>query len=113
MNTKELSEAAVEINAILINIPDEISKMIPKEFKDYFNKIASTEYKFEYDISVSLSNQKLLPKTKGILAYIYREYLCNEDEREAYIKECNKVLNKIEKEKYDKYNPNELFKNIV
>lgn len=108
MVTKELSEAAVEINSIFENMSIDLLSKIPKSFRNFFIEIASQNYEFEYNKTVSLNKQKLLPKTKGILALIYRDYLCNEKEKENYNKEYDRVL-KL-KEQKEKYNSNNLFR---
>ena len=101
MVTKELSEAAVEINSIFENMSVDLLNKIPKKFKIFFIRIASKDYKFEYNKTISLNEQKLLPQTKGILALIYRDYLCDEIEKENYNKEYNRVLMLKEHEKQD------------
>ena len=111
MVTKELREAAVEINSIFENMSIDLLNKIPQNFREFFNKIASKDYKFQYDKRVRLNEQKLLPKTKGILAFIYRDYLCDEIEKEKYNKEYNRVLMLKEIEKQEKYNSNDIFKN--
>ena len=111
MVTKELSEVAVEINSIFENMSIDLLNKIPQNFKEIFNKIASKDYKFEYDKTISLNEQRLLPKTKGILALIYRDYLCDEIEKENYNKEYNRVLMLKERQKQEKYNSNDIFKN--
>lgn len=110
MVTKELSESAVEINAIFENMSISLLSKIPENFRNFFIEIASENYKFEYNKLVSLNEQKLLPKTKGILALIYRDYLCNDIEKELYNKEYNRVLMLKEQEKY---NTNNLFKTKI
>lgn len=99
MVSKELSEAAVEINSIFDNMTADIISKIPQNVRSFFNKIASENYLFQYDKSKKLDEQELLPRTKGILALIYRDYLCNEDEKQSYIENCNKILMVIEKRK--------------
>ena len=101
MVTKELSEVAVEINSIFENMSIDLLNKIPQNFKEFFNKIASKDYKFEYDKTISLNEQRLLPKTKGILALIYRDYLCDEIEKENYNKEYNRVLMLKERQKQE------------
>ena len=81
MVTKELSEAAVEINSIFENMSIDLLNKIPIDFRNFFIEIASENYKFEYNKTISLNEQELLPKTKGILALIYRDYLCDELEK--------------------------------
>ena len=110
MVTKELSEAAVEINSIFENMSIALLSKIPENFRNFFIEIASENYKFEYNKTVSLNEQKLLHKTKRILALIYRDYLCNELEKERYNKEYTRVILLKEQEKNEKYDPNNLFK---
>lgn len=110
MVTKELSEAAVEINSIFENMSIALLNKIPIDFRNFFIEIASESYKFEYNKTLSLNEQELLPKTKGILALIYRDYLCDELEKERYNKEYNRILLKKEQEKSEKYDANNLFK---
>lgn len=110
MITKELSCAAVEMNAIFENMSIELLDKIPLQFRKKIKEIESKDYKFEYDKTVKLNEQKLLTATKGILAFIYRDYLCDEREKEKYNKEYNKVLMLKEQEKREKYNPDDIFK---
>lgn len=110
MITKEISEVAVEINSIFENMSSDILNKIPKNLINFFKENASKTYTFKYDNTKTLAEQDLLPKTKGIISLIYRDYLCNETEKEEYIKQYNKVLNLVEQEKSQIYNPNDLFK---
>lgn len=110
MITKELSESAVEINCIFDNMTTETLQQIPKNFRNFFKKISSKTYSFQYDKNKKLDEQQLSPKTKGILALIYRDYLCDDIEKQKYIEDCKKVLEKIEQQKYAIYNPNNIFK---
>lgn len=99
MVTQELSKAAVEINSIFEFMPLELLNKIPEDFKSLFKEIACTNYNFIYDKSKTLYNQKLLPETKGIIAFIYKEYLCNSEQKEEYVKICDKYIQNIEIEK--------------
>ena len=92
MVSKELSKAAVEINSIFDNMTSEALEKIPEEFRKFLKRIASKTYVFQYDKTKRLEKQNLLPKTKGVLALIYKDFLCNEEERQEYIKTCKKVL---------------------
>lgn len=110
MVSKEFSEVAVEINSIFENLSTDILNKIPINFQNLFKKIASKTYKFEYDKTKTLDEQKLKPKTKGIIALIYRDYICDEIEKKEYIKAFNQFLNNKEKQKSEIYNPNNIFK---
>ena len=110
MVTKELSEAAVEFNIILEYTSEELKNKIPKKFLDFLQSIQSKNYKFEYDKTKKLDEQKLKPKTRGLIALVYQDYICNEAEKEEYIKKSQKLIKQIEESKREKYNPNDIFK---
>jgi len=110
MVSKELTYAAVEMNSILENMSVELKSKIPEDLQKCFKYIASKEYKFKYDKKKRLPEQELLPKTKGLLAVLYRDYICNEEEKAAYNKELEKILEEKEKEKSQKYNADDIFK---
>lgn len=113
MMSKELSEAAVELNTILeYTSPDVINK-IPKKFLTFMKKIASTTYQFKYDTSKPLEEQNIKPKTKGLIALIYKDYLCDEQEKQEYLNTVSRVMEEIEQEKRELYNPNNIFKNRI
>ena len=59
MVTKELSEAAVEFNSILEYTSEDLKNKIPKKFLDFLQSIQSKTYKFEYDKTKKLDEQKL------------------------------------------------------
>ena len=77
MVSKELAEAAVEINVILENTSPEIVNKIPQKFINFLKEISSITYTFKYDNSKSLEEQDIKPKTKGLIALIYKDYLCD------------------------------------
>ena len=109
MVTKELSEAAVELNSIFDNMDDTLLKKIPKKFRNWFKEIVSKEYKFEYDKNKKLNEQQISKETRGLLALIYKNYICDKEEKEAYIKKCNTILKQIDDEKREKYSPEKIF----
>lgn len=110
MVTKELSEAAVEFNCILENSSKTIIEKIPIKFLDFMKDIASKTYEFNYDKSKSLNEQNLRPETRGLIALVYQDYICNDKERKEYIHKRKLFANQIEEIKREKYNPDNLFK---
>ena len=110
MVTKELSEAAVEFNSILEYTSEDLKNKIPKKFLDFLQSIQSETYKFEYDKTKKLDEQKLKPKTRGLIALVYQDYICNDAEKEEYIQKSQKIIKQIEENKREKYNPNDIFK---
>ena len=110
MVTKELSEAAVEFNCILENSSKTIIEKIPIKFLNFMKEIASKTYEFNYDKSKSLNEQNLKPETRGLIALVYQDYLCDEEKKKQYLKKCSERMLKKELEKREKYNPDDLFK---
>ena len=111
MVSKELSEAAVELNVILENTAPELVSKIPKKFIAFLKEIASKNYIFKYDNTKSLEEQEIQPKTKGLLALIYKDFLCDPQEKQEYINHISLVTEKIEQRKREKYNPDNIFNN--
>ncbi len=112
MITKELAETATEINIIFQNFSNDILNKIPKSVQEFFEKIASPSYNFEYDKNKTLAEQELKPKTKGVIALLYRDYLCDENEKQKFIQEYNLFLDKQEQTKKERYNPDKLFETL-
>lgn len=110
MVTKELSEAAVEFNCILKNATKDVKEKIPNEFITFLKNIESKTYKFKYDKTKTLKEQNLKAETKGLIALVYQDYLCDEEKRKKYLKKCNERMLEKELEKRKKYNPDDLFK---
>lgn len=107
----ELSEAAVEFNCILEYTEEKLKKKIPQNFLDFLKEIQSNTYKFEYDKNKRLSEQNLKPKTRGLIALVYKDYICDEDEKKEYLRIIQEKIMQKEVEKRKIYNPDDLFKN--
>ena len=107
----ELSEAAVEFNCILEYTEEKLKKRIPQKFLDFLKEIQSNTYKFEYDKNKRLSEQNLKPKTRGLIALVYKDYICDEDEKKEYLRIIQEKIMQKEVDKRKKYNPDNIFKN--
>ena len=109
---KEINEIAVEINSIFDNLSDDVLNKIPLNIREFFRNNASNTYSFKYDKNKSLRDQNIKSRTRGVIAFLYRDYVCDEDEKEEYNKIYFKFLNKKEEEKKDLYNPDNIFKKL-
>ena len=107
----ELSEAAVEFNCILEYTEEKLKKRIPQKFLEFLKEIQSNTYKFEYDKNKRLSEQNLKPKTRGLIALVYKDYICDEDEKKEYLRIIQEKIMQKEVEKRKIYNPDNIFKN--
>ena len=52
-----------------------------------------------------------MPDTRAILSLIYRDYICEEAEKEILLKKDNEEINKYEEKLKEKYDIDNIFKN--
>ncbi len=107
---EDIYKAFSEIDTILEYSNEEIKNKIPNNFKQLIKNNKDINYKLVLDEKKPLNEQKLLIETREILALIYRDYLCSEDERKELIRVNNQKLEEINK-KYDIQNIFEQRKN--
>ena len=108
MVTKELSKAVTEVNIILENSTSDVKNRIPHTFKKFLKDIEDKTYTFKYDTNKRLNEQKISNLTRGIIACIYKDYLCKD--REGYLKELDFKLRKQDVERKAKNNVDSIFK---
>lgn len=103
MVTKELSEAAVELDVIFERTSEDVLKKIPLKLRNLIKQIKSETYEFKYDENKSLDEQNLKDLTRGLIAIIYQNFICNDSEKASYDKECSKVLQDADDKKKLQY----------
>lgn len=113
MVTKEFAEASAEINEILKYVPKEEVEKIPSKLREFFREISSKDYVTNINPNMPLDKQQIKEKTKDIIALIYRNYWCSEEERKELDQKLIENDKKFEEELREKYNPDNIFKNNV
>lgn len=111
MVTKEFAEASAEINEILKYMPKEEVEKIPSKLREFFKEVASKDYVTNINPDLPLDEQEIKEKTKDIIALIYRNYWCSEEERKELDQKLIENDRKFEEELREKYNPDNIFKN--
>lgn len=111
MVTKEFAEASAEINEILKYMPKEEVEKIPSKLREFFKEVASKDYVTNINPDLPLDKQQIKEKTKDIIALIYRNYWCSEEERKELDQKLIENDRKFEEELREKYNPDNIFKN--
>ena len=108
--SEEYKIATTEVLSILEYLPQSDVDKIPNKFKEFLKENSLPTYKPNFDYSLGLDKIKLKHKTKLLLAMIYMNYICSEEEKLEY----NKTLchNEETYQKYlrEKYNPDNIFK---
>ncbi len=101
-------EAFSEIDEIFKLMPENLLNKIPLKFKDIIHNKKSIEYKPV--IKEPIENCILKDETIIILALIYRDFLCNEAEKEQLKLRDAQKIKEAEDEIREKYNPDDIFK---
>lgn len=102
-------EAFSEVDAILKLMPESLLNKIPEGFKQIVKNEKATDY--NPIINEPIEEFKLKEETLIILSLIYRDFLCDQEEREKLRLRDAQMLKEAEKEIEEKYNPDNLFKN--
>ena len=105
------SKAYKEVMEILNYVPQESVNKIPKTMIDTFKTKMDANYDFQVDINKSFEKQELLDETKAIFANIFRDYWATPYQKERIEEKEKYDRQQIEKEKLNKYNINNIFKN--
>lgn len=105
------SKAYKEIVEILKYVPEESVNKIPKEMRDMFEAEQLKTYNFQIDTKKTFEEQELLEETKAILANIFRDYWATDYQKARIIEKENQDREGWERQKREKYNPNDIFRN--
>lgn len=99
---RTFADVSIIIKMMSKNMQEKINPNFIKLIED--NK--DTEYISYIDSNIPLKKQKLSPDTKALLALIYRDYLCSEDERKNLLIAEKQEIAKQEAETRKKYEIN-------
>lgn len=110
VGTNEYSVAITEVLYILKYLPKDMTANIPTNFLNFLNENSIPDYKHDFDLSKGLDNVRLKHKTKILLAIIYRNYICSEQERLDYDKILLQNENEYQIKLKEKYNTDNIFK---
>ncbi len=106
---EEYLKAFSEVEQIIKLMPESLQKKIPDRFKN----IISTEKLQAYipNIKEPFEKCNIMEETKIVLAVIYRDFLCGEEEKkEIKLKDSQKLM-EYEEELREKYNTDNIFLN--
>ncbi len=103
--TSDLNYSISEVLDILKHISEEQLEKIPLNIIKGLNNHKDDSYISTIDYSKPLKEANLSKKTLSLLAYIYREYLCSNEEKEAY----NKILYDNQIAQVGTFDPNSIF----
>lgn len=111
MTDREFSIAATEVLFLLQYFRTQDVEKISNKFINFLENASDKNYVVTFDRTKLLTELDLNKNTKALLGLIYKNYWCNETEREEYNKLLLENENKKQKELLEKYNPNKIFDN--
>ena len=92
------AKAYTEVLEIINHFSEDEYKKIPKEKIDFYEKHKDRKYDFKINPNIDLAEQNISRKANAILVSLFRDYFATAKQKE-----------KLEKEKYLKYNPDNIF----
>lgn len=111
MITKDYAKAYREVVTILSYVPEEDLQKIPKEKIDFYINNMDKNYEYKIDEDKEFEEQEMSEITKAVLANIFRDYWATPYQKERIEAKEKYDLEKLEEEKREKYNPDNIFKN--
>lgn len=108
MSTNEYSVAFSEVLDILQHSEIEVIEKIPLEIIKKIKEKSCKDYvsKIDKDKNISISD-----KAEAILAVLYQDYLCDDDEIDEFNNQIIENEEHYQQELREKYNPDKIFKN--
>ena len=103
------SKAYTEVLEIINHFSEEEYKKIPKEKIDFFEENKDKDYNFKIDPNVNLAEQNISQNANAILVSLFRDYFATAKQKEILKNLLQQNQEKLEKEKYLKYNPDNIF----
>ena len=95
---QKMKVALAEVNSILENSEEEITKKKPDKFKEYVKTNMDKEYIPNVIPGLAIFAQPVSLEAKELLRLVYRDFLANKQERDILIKKENEIL-KVENAK--------------
>ena len=104
------AKAYTEVLEIINHFSEDEYKKIPKEKIDFYKKHKDKEYDFKLNPNIDLAEQNISRKANAILVSLFRDYFATAKQKEILKNLLQQNQEKLEKEKYLKYNPDNIFK---
>lgn len=99
-----------EVIEILKYTKEEDVNKIPKYRILLWKKNMKKDYDFKVDVNKPIEEQNLSLEAKAILANIFKKYWATDFQKEKIEAKEKYDFEQLEKEKSEKYNPNDIFK---
>ena len=103
------AKAYTEVLEIINHFSEDEYKKIPKEKIDFYEKHKDRKYDFKINPNIDLAEQNISRKANAILVSLFRDYFATAKQKEILKNLLQQNQEKLEKEKYLKFNPDNIF----
>lgn len=107
----DYNKRLVEVDVILNHLKKTDYSKIPKKLIDLISQNKDSNYVWNYDETKELKDQNVNRDTLAILSYINMQYLLNAEQKKFVQKIHNKNQQKLDIQKRERYNSDNIFKN--
>ncbi len=111
INAKEYSIALAEVDEILYFTDNWIVSQIPSNFLKFIKENKDKSYISNINPYLPIEKQNVSDEAKALISLIYRTYIADKQEKEVFERKDKKEFENIEKQKREKYNPDNILKN--
>ena len=111
---QEINDVCKEVITILGFFNIDIIEKIPSKILNKLNELAAdSELNYYIDKEKDLIDQDISEKSKDLIALLYYSYIATEKEKHELSKIWNDNEKKYQKELNKKYNPDNIFRNVL
>lgn len=107
------SKAYTEVLAVISCFSEEEYLKIPESKIKFFEENKDREYDFKINPEVDLFEQNISKEANAILITLFRDYFATDRQKEILNSLLKQNQEKLEEEKREKYNPDNIFKKEV
>lgn len=106
----EYANAYSEVLEVLRNMSESDINKIPNDMIEMFKENSNKLHDFRYDFNKNFKEQNISKRAKMILAILFRDYWASPSQKEIIVARQNFERDRIEMQKQEKYNINNIFK---
>ncbi len=106
----EYANAYSEVLEVLRNMSESDINKIPNDIIEMFKENSNKLHDFRYDFNKNFKEQNISKRAKMILAILFRDYWASPSQKEIIVARQNFERDRIEMQKQEKYNINNIFK---
>lgn len=81
------TKALTEVDEVLNYLDVKLLNKIPETFKNFIKNSKNKMYKYQYNKEKPLYEQELSKEAKAIISLIYRDYICDSQEKNQLVQE--------------------------